>query len=118
MLENGYSIKYSVNKESADSVKVMTIHKSKGLDGTICYFTGLYKKFNIRDVIEKFLFSDKYGLVVPYFDEGIAETFLKTLVKEDYIVDEISEKIRLFYAYYYYFDTNNPYLLDSHNQLP
>ena len=52
MLENGYSIKYSVNKESADSVKVMTIHKSKGLDGTICYFTGLYKKFNIRDVIE------------------------------------------------------------------
>lgn len=98
LLENGYSIKYSVNKESADSVKVMTIHKSKGLDGTICYFTGLYKKFNIRDVIEKFLFSDKYGLVVPYFDEGIAETFLKTLVKEDYIVDEISEKIRLFYV--------------------
>lgn len=98
MLDNGYSIKYSVNSDSKNSVRIMTIHKSKGLDGTICYFTGLYKKFNIRDVNEKFLYSNKYGIIVPYFDEGVSESFLKLLFKESYVLDEVSEKIRLFYV--------------------
>lgn len=98
LLSSGLGVKYSVSSEGSDSVRVMTIHKSKGLDGTICYFTGLYKKFNIRDISEKFLYSDEYGLVVPYFDEGVAENFIKVLVKERYIIDEVSEKIRLFYV--------------------
>ena len=81
-----------------DSVKIMTIHASKGLEFPICYFAGLYSKFNIRELNEKFMYNNKYGIVTPYFKEGIGKTFIKDLVKEDYIKEEISEKIRLFYV--------------------
>lgn len=98
LLEEGYSIRYSLNTNAADSVKIMTIHKSKGLEYPICYFTGLYKGFNILDIKDKFLYSSFYGFILPYFEEGISETFLKSLMKETYIEEEISEKIRLFYV--------------------
>lgn len=98
LLKEGYSIRYSMNTDTGDSVKIMTIHKSKGLEYPICYFTGLYKTFNIMDIKDKFLYSEKYGFLLPYFDEGIAETFLKLLMKENYLEEEVSEKIRLFYV--------------------
>ena len=98
LLKNGYNILYHVPFSGEDSVKLMTIHKSKGLEYPICYFSGLYKKFNISDLKERFLVDKKWGLVVPYFDEGIGSTIYKDLVKNDYIKEEVSEKIRLFYV--------------------
>ena len=47
---------------------------------------------------DKFIFDNKYGIISPYFDEGISNTIYKYLLKEDYIKEEISEKIRLFYV--------------------
>ncbi len=91
-------IKIPANKESNDSVKIMTIHKSKGLEYPICYFTGLYEKFNVKELKEKILFDETYGIMTPYFKEGYGETIYKTLYKEKYDADEISEKIRLFYV--------------------
>ena len=81
-----------------DSVKIMTIHASKGLEFPICYFASLHSKFNIRELNEKFLYSNKYGIVTPYFKDGIGKTILKDLVKTNYIQEEISEKVRLFYV--------------------
>lgn len=82
----------------SDSVKIMTIHASKGLEFPVCYFAGLHSKFNIRDLNEKFLYNNKYGIITPYFKEGIGKTFVKDLVKSSYINEEISEKIRLLYV--------------------
>ena len=82
----------------SNSVKIMTIHASKGLEFPVCYFASLHSKFNIRELNEKFLYSDKYGIVCPYFNEGIGKTYIKDLVKDNYIREEISEKIRLFYV--------------------
>lgn len=98
ILEKSYEIKFSSNKESSNSVRIMTIHKSKGLEYNICYYAGLYREFNIRDISENFLFDKKYGIVTPYFNEGIGDTIYKPLIKENYIKEEISEKIRLFYV--------------------
>lgn len=98
LLEQNYEIKYKNNESDTNSVKIMTIHTSKGLEYHICYYSGLYKKFNISDLNEKFLIDNKYGIITPYFKEGINETFIKYLVKENYINEEISEKIRLFYV--------------------
>lgn len=98
MIRENYQIKYQINNDLGDAVKIMTIHKSKGLEYHICYFANMYKSFNIRELNEKFLYSNKYGIVTPYFDEGIGNTIYKTLIKEDYIKEEISEKIRLFYV--------------------
>ena len=97
---NDYSMEYEVNSLGNDAVKIMTIHKSKGLEYPICYFSGLYKKFNISDLKEKFLYDKEYGIVVPYFKDnyGIGETIYKDLVRNRYFIDEVSEKIRLFYV--------------------
>lgn len=91
-------IRFSTNETNEDSVTIMTIHKSKGLEYPICYFSGLTKKFNIRDVKERFLYDSKYGFLTPLKQEGIYTCFLKELIKQNYIKEEISEKIRLFYV--------------------
>ena len=98
LLHKGYVIEYKVNDDVKDSVKIMTIHKSKGLEYPVCYFSGLYKEFNISDLKERFLFDKKLGFIVPYFDEGICFTIYKQLLRKNYIEEEISEKIRLFYV--------------------
>jgi ATP-dependent helicase/nuclease subunit A len=98
LIKEEYDIKYSSSTVSSNSVKIMTIHKSKGLEYPLCYYTGLYKKFNISDLKDTFLYDKAYGLIVPYFKEGIGETIYKDLLKDKYLKEEISEKIRLFYV--------------------
>ena len=98
MIDNGLDIKYKVNTKSSNSVKIMNIHKSKGLEFPVCYYSGLYKTFNIRDFNERFMFDNKYGIITPYYKDGIGVMFTKNLAKDEYIKEEISEKIRLFYV--------------------
>lgn len=98
MIKEDYTMKYSINTDYGDAVKIMTIHKSKGLEYHVCYFANLYNKFNISDLNEKFLYDNNYGIVTPFFDEGIDTTIYKELLKDNYIKEEISEKIRLFYV--------------------
>lgn len=98
LLDTDYDMKYSLNNNSSNSVKIMTIHKSKGLEYHICYYSGLYKNFNISDLKERFLFDNKYGIITPYFKEGIHDTIIKYLTKYHYLEEEVSEKIRLFYV--------------------
>ena len=91
-------IKYSLNTDASDSVKIMNIHKSKGLEFPICYYTGLHKKFNIADLKDNMFYYNKYGIILPNHDNELKDTFVKELVKDDYLKEEISEKIRLFYV--------------------
>ncbi len=98
LLKRGYSIEYKVPDTGSDAVKIMTIHKSKGLEYPVCYFSGLYKEFNISDLKDRFLYHKDIGIIVPYFDEGIDQTIYKDILRNNYIEEEISEKIRLFYV--------------------
>ena len=98
LIENDYSIEIEETEENYDSVKIMTIHASKGLEFHICYFAFLDAKFNISELNEKFIYSNKYGILSPYFKEGIGTTFVKKLIIDNYLLEEVSEKIRLFYV--------------------
>ncbi len=98
IIKEGLQVKYSLTTESLNSVKIMTIHKSKGLEFSYCYFTGLYKKFNLSELKEKFLWDNHYGFITPVSKEGIQDIFIKDLVKNNFYREEISEKIRLFYV--------------------
>ena len=91
-------IRFSVNKDDEASVKIMTIHASKGLEYPICYYPGLYKTFNIDDVKSKIIFSNELGFITPYYDEGVDDTFYRELFKNKYYQDEVGEKLRLFYV--------------------
>ncbi len=98
MIDSDQEIKYKEAKSNSISVKIMNIHKSKGLEFPICYFAGFPKTFNISDLKNKFMFDNKYGILTPFYKEGIGETFVKTLVKNNYYLNEVAEKIRLFYV--------------------
>ena len=97
IIDKKYDINFNSDKNET-GVKIMTIHKSKGLEYHICYYSGLYSKFNNSDLKENFIYDNNYGLIVPYFDNGIRNTIYKALLKKKYVKDEISEKIRLFYV--------------------
>ena len=76
----------------------MNIHKSKGLEFPICYFSGYHKEFNTMDIKDRFIYDNNFGIITPYFKEGIGTSILKDLLKDKYFKDNISEEIRLFYV--------------------
>ena len=97
MINEG-TIEYSLNNDNSDSVKILNIHKSKGLEYSICYFTGLSKKSNDEDKKAKFIVDSNYNIITPYVDNGIKQTILKDLLLNVENRENISEKIRLFYV--------------------
>lgn len=97
IIEIGIDIKYSSYKDNSDSVKVMTIHKSKGLEYPVCYFADINHKFNISDMKDLVIADKKYGLILPAIVEE-NNSIIKELYKNSYLKEEISEKIRLFYV--------------------
>ena len=97
MINEG-SIEYSLNSDNSNTVKIHNIHKSKGLEYSICYFTGLSKRSNDEDKKAKFIVDSNYNIITPYVDNGIKETILKDLLLSIENKESISEKIRLFYV--------------------
>ncbi|MDD5888408.1 MAG: UvrD-helicase domain-containing protein [bacterium] len=93
-----YDLKFSINTTSPNSCKIMTIHKSKGLEFPICYFAGFSNKFNTLELKERIIYDNKYGLVLQKVDGYYKDTILKTLLKATTKKEEISEKIRLLYV--------------------
>lgn len=98
IFDDDYDLKFNVNSGSSNSCKIMTIHKSKGLEFPICYFAGFSGKFNTSELKEKIIYDNKYGLILPKVSEYYKETILKTLLKVNTKREEISEKIRLLYV--------------------
>ena len=96
IISSGLEVKYTTSSTSSESVKIMTIHKSKGLEYPICYFADLAHDFNTSDIKTKFIISEKYGLIVP--SENSEKSVLKNLVKRNFQIEEVSEKIRLLYV--------------------
>lgn len=98
IFENDYDLKFSMNNTTSDSCKIMTIHKSKGLEFPICYFAGFTNQFNYSELREKIIYDNKYGIVIPRVDDCYKNTICKTLLKINTKKEEISEKIRLLYV--------------------
>ena len=98
IIENDIDIKYGAFSSDAESVKIITIHKSKGLEYPICYFMDIDHAFNMSDANEKFVVDEQYGLIAPSNMEDTKNSVLKELYKNYYSREEISERIRLFYV--------------------
>lgn len=91
-------VKYSLNTKVPGNVNLMNIHKSKGLEFSVCYFSGFAKKFNESDIKDNFVVDNKYGIIIPFYNKGIGDTILKDLFVNKYKEEDISEKIRLLYV--------------------
>ena len=98
IIETKQEIKYTTFSSNSDSVKILTIHKSKGLEYPVCYFADLDHEFNTSELKDKFICDKNYGLIVPSNMEEVTSSVVKELYKKDFIKEEISEKTRLFYV--------------------
>lgn len=98
MIDGEDEIKYKIDSNSSNNVKLMTIHSSKGLQFSLCYFLGYNKPFNKSDTKKKIFFDNKYGLIMPYYNNGLDCLITKHLSKNNYDEEEVSEKIRLLYV--------------------
>jgi ATP-dependent nuclease subunit A len=90
-------ITLSSNGTNLDSVRIMNIHKSKGLEFPIVYFSGLKKNFNQTESKESFGVSSQFGLILPpnHPNQICIPKDLNTYYEHK---EDISEKIRLLYV--------------------
>lgn len=86
-------IKYSTDTKDAPGIKLMTIHKSKGLEFPICYFSMLNSRWVQAEYNKKIGYFEESGI---YCENG--KSVVKEVGKSLSIKKEISEKIRLFYV--------------------
>ncbi|HRY78205.1 MAG TPA: UvrD-helicase domain-containing protein [Candidatus Izemoplasmatales bacterium] len=83
---------------SVSAVRLMTMHKSKGLEFPVCYLPGLYKRFNTSSSKTFFLFDKRYGLIGKAWEDGFQETVLHFLKRDEALRETVSERIRLLYV--------------------
>ena len=98
IFEGSYDLKFKVLGETTNSCRIQTIHGSKGLEYPICYFASFSTTFNQRELSERVLFDNKYGLILSYVNEYYKDTIIKKLLKNKYKREDIGERIRLLYV--------------------
>ena len=84
--------------ETENAVQIMTMHKSKGLEFSICYYPGLGKRFNYQENKNHFIYDRDLGLYTKAFANGFKKTFLHYLASDKNYQEYVSERIRLFYV--------------------
>ena len=87
--------------ENADVVRVMTIHKSKGLEFPICFVCGLAKQFNLMDTRQAILMDVELGIGVDCIDPDIRtkrKTLRKNIVAQRMKEDTRGEDLRVLYV--------------------
>ena len=98
IIEDNLSIKYKPYEENSNSVKIMSIHASKGLEFPICYFLNLENKFNQGDLKENISFDNNYGILLPIVGDDVKPTITMLLSRINNRREDISERIRLLYV--------------------
>ncbi len=87
--------------ENADVVRVMTIHKSKGLEFPICFVCGLAKQFNLMDTRQAILMDVELGIGVDCIDPDMRtkrKTLRKNIVAQRMKEDTRGEDLRVLYV--------------------
>lgn len=98
LLDSGIKMEYKPGVSIKDAVRIMTIHKSKGLEFPYVYFPLLTKGFNQADMRATVGLSLKYGIFIPFVDEGKSSTIIRSLYSKEVRDEDVSEKVRLLYV--------------------
>lgn len=86
---------------SVDAVRIMTIHKSKGLEIPIVFLAAMDREFNTKSASGDFLMTDKYGVTVKSVDEkkhAKRDTVETSIVKRYIGEQQMSEELRMLYV--------------------
>ncbi|MBQ4259980.1 MAG: helicase-exonuclease AddAB subunit AddA [Lachnospiraceae bacterium] len=87
--------------ENADVVRIMTIHKSKGLEFPVVFLAGMSKGFNMMDTSKAVITEAGLGVAVNYVDPvrrlrsvPLSKQIVAAKIRED----NIAEEMRLLYV--------------------
>ena len=87
--------------ENEDVVRIMSIHKSKGLEFPYVFLSNANKKFNLRDLSESILLHQKIGFGTEYIDyerkiqyPTVSKNAIKIITRNE----AISEEMRILYV--------------------
>lgn len=82
--------------ENADVVRIMSIHKSKGLEFPVVFVCGLSKRFNMQDANQSLIVDMDLGVAVDYVDsvrriknKTLRRAVLSAKMKEDNLAEEL-----------------------------
>lgn len=94
-------IKSAVGEIDGDSVKIMTIHASKGLQFPICIVANTTSRFNDQDAREGSIYNTDLGLGFRYFDEDDKKKY-NTISRQMILLKDsdsaLQEELRLLYV--------------------
>lgn len=99
-----YDVDYgeaNIADEQADTVRLMSIHKSKGLEFPIVFVAGMNKKFNKLDVTREIVVHPELGIGVDCIDlkkRTKAPTFLKKAIQREVHLENLGEELRILYV--------------------
>ncbi|MEG1504755.1 MAG: helicase-exonuclease AddAB subunit AddA [Lachnospiraceae bacterium] len=99
-----YNIDYgeaNIVEEQANTVRIMSIHKSKGLEFPIVFAAGMSQKFNTQDGKGSMLIHPELGMGMDAIDlkrRTKAPTFLKKVMKQEVLNENRGEELRVLYV--------------------
>ena len=87
--------------ENADVVRIMSIHKSKGLEFPVVFVSGLSKRFNMQDANQSLIVDMDLGVAVDYVDPGRRiknKTLRRAVLSAKMKEDSLAEELRVLYV--------------------
>ena len=99
-----YEVDYgeaAMEDEQSDSVRIMSIHKSKGLEFPVVIAAGMSKKFNLQDARGSVLIHAGLGVGLDSVDvEQRVKTpsFLKRVIQKEEVLETLGEELRVLYV--------------------
>ncbi|MFT9497773.1 helicase-exonuclease AddAB subunit AddA [Anaerosolibacter sp.] len=89
--------------ENDNVVRIMSIHKSKGLEFPVVFVAGMGKQFNLMDMNAPVLFHKELGVGPKYVDPDLrhyTDTIAKIAMKNRIRLETLSEEMRILYVAY------------------
>lgn len=99
-----YEVDYGeagLQDENADVVRIMSIHKSKGLEFPVCFVSGLAKGFQTKDAGGRLVLDIDGGIGVDYVDAArrvYGRDLRKNVIAEKIRTDDLAEELRILYV--------------------
>lgn len=87
--------------ENADVVRIMSIHRSKGLEFPVTFVCGLSKRFNMQDANQSLILDMDFGLATDYVDPGKRvrnKTLRRNVLSRKLREDSLAEELRVLYV--------------------
>lgn len=91
----------SVNGENTNAVRIMSIHKSKGLQFPVVFVAGMGKHFNLQDARKATIIDADYGAGADYIDLELRvkqPVLMKKFMANQIKKNTLSEEIRILYV--------------------